>query len=243
MSVTRFSVDHPVAVVAVTIVVIVIGAMAALDLAIVSAILGLAQIGTAAPTIPLVDVFVFLPIGFASRVVGLVLREFGVVVGFATLVSLLVSFTLTPLLASRWSLRKGDAPERALLSFAGHGGFVSNWYERRALPWALAHPIAVIVTCCVLLFAAFALVVLGVVGGEVLPRSQTGSMTARDADRNNRSRQWAYEPGRGPTIALRTAVAFNPVEIVIRENQYAQEYQRVDHEHDAIATGRMGNAG
>jgi HAE1 family hydrophobic/amphiphilic exporter-1 len=144
-----------------------------------SAILGRAQIGTAAVTITLVDVVVFLPIGFASGVVGRVLREFGVVVGFATLVSLLVSFTLTPLLASRWSLRKGDdALERALRSFAGRFDFVSNWYERRALPWALAQPVAVIVTCCALLFAAFTLVVLGVVGGEVLPRSQTGSLTA-----------------------------------------------------------------
>lgn len=64
-----------------------------------AAIVGRTQIGTAAVAITLVDVVVFLPIGFAAGLVGRVLREFGLVVAFATLVSLLVSFTLTPLLA------------------------------------------------------------------------------------------------------------------------------------------------
>ena len=42
------------------------------------------------------------PIAFMSGIVGQYFREFGLVIVSATLFSLFVSFTLTPLLASRW---------------------------------------------------------------------------------------------------------------------------------------------
>ena len=44
-----------------------------------------------------------------SGIVGAFMREFGLVVVFATAFSLLVSFTLTPLLAARWALPKNAA--------------------------------------------------------------------------------------------------------------------------------------
>ena len=52
----------------------------------------------------MVDVVVFLPIAFMSGIVGAYLREYGAVVVTATLFSLFVSFTLTPLLAAKWSV-------------------------------------------------------------------------------------------------------------------------------------------
>lgn len=144
-----------------------------------AAIIGRTQIGNAAVAITLVDVVVFLPIGFASGVVGRVLREFGLVVAFATLVSLLVSFTLTPLLAARWSLQdRDDALERRLRALTGNLSVVARWYVDRALPAALARPAVVIVTCVLLLIAALALVPLGFIGAEVVPPSENGSLTA-----------------------------------------------------------------
>ncbi|HLY01290.1 MAG TPA: efflux RND transporter permease subunit, partial [Candidatus Cybelea sp.] len=54
---------------------------------------------------------VFLPIAFMSGIVGAYLREYGAVVVTATLFSLFVSFTLTPLLAAKWSvLSRSEAP-------------------------------------------------------------------------------------------------------------------------------------
>ena len=50
----------------------------------------------------LVDVVVFAPIAFMSGITGQYFRQFGLVIISATLFSLFVSFTLTPLLASRW---------------------------------------------------------------------------------------------------------------------------------------------
>jgi hydrophobic/amphiphilic exporter-1 (mainly G- bacteria), HAE1 family len=76
-----------------------------------AAITGRTEIGGAAVAITMVDVVVFLPIAFMSGIVGAYLREYGAVVVTATLFSLFVSFTLTPLLAAKWSvLTRSEAP-------------------------------------------------------------------------------------------------------------------------------------
>ncbi len=80
-----------------------------------AAITGRTEIGGAAVAITMVDVVVFLPIAFMSGIVGSYLREYGAVVVTATLFSLFVSFTLTPLLAAKWSvLNRSEAPPRWL---------------------------------------------------------------------------------------------------------------------------------
>ncbi|HEY8321478.1 MAG TPA: efflux RND transporter permease subunit [Candidatus Baltobacteraceae bacterium] len=76
-----------------------------------AAINGRTEIGGAAIAITMVDVVVFLPIAFLPGIVGKYLKEFALVVVVATMFSLLVSFTLTPLLAGRWSiLKRSTAP-------------------------------------------------------------------------------------------------------------------------------------
>ncbi len=71
---------------------------------------GRSEIGLAAITITLVDVVVFVPVAFMGGIVGQFFRAFGITVATATLFSLLVSFTLTPMLASRW-FRAGEQVE------------------------------------------------------------------------------------------------------------------------------------
>ncbi|TAE49532.1 MAG: efflux RND transporter permease subunit, partial [Bacteroidetes bacterium] len=63
---------------------------------------GRSEIGFTAVAITLVDVVVFLPMAFTGGLIGNILKEFALVVVFSTLMSLLVSFTLTPMLASIW---------------------------------------------------------------------------------------------------------------------------------------------
>jgi HAE1 family hydrophobic/amphiphilic exporter-1 len=67
-----------------------------------AAINGRSEIGKAAIAITLVDVVVYTPIAFMTGFIGALFRDFGLVIATATLFSLLVSFTLTPLLASKW---------------------------------------------------------------------------------------------------------------------------------------------
>ena len=63
---------------------------------------------------------------FMSGVTGQYFRQFGLVVVAATLFSLVVSFTLTPLLASRW-LRAHNPSSRSPLAFFGR--YWDRWFE------------------------------------------------------------------------------------------------------------------
>ncbi|HLK70878.1 MAG TPA: efflux RND transporter permease subunit, partial [Steroidobacteraceae bacterium] len=75
---------------------------------VLAALNGRSEIGLAALTITMVDVVVYVPIALVAGISGEFIRPFALVVAFATLTSLAVSFTLTPLLASRF-LHPGDA--------------------------------------------------------------------------------------------------------------------------------------
>ena len=60
------------------------------------------EIGLAVLATTLSLVAVFLPVAFMSGIVGRFLKSFGMTMAFSILVSMLVSFTLTPMLSSRW---------------------------------------------------------------------------------------------------------------------------------------------
>lgn len=87
-----------------------------------AALNGRSEIGLAAITITLVDVVVFVPIAFMGGISGKFFRSFGITVATATLFSLLVSFTLTPMLASRW-FRMGEHVEARSGLFAAFDRF------------------------------------------------------------------------------------------------------------------------
>jgi HAE1 family hydrophobic/amphiphilic exporter-1 len=60
------------------------------------------EIGLAVLATTLSLIAVFLPVAFMSGIVGRFLKSFGMTMAFSILVSMLVSFTLTPMLSSRW---------------------------------------------------------------------------------------------------------------------------------------------
>ncbi|EKQ57338.1 MULTISPECIES: efflux RND transporter permease subunit [unclassified Clostridium] len=68
---------------------------------IAAAIEGRREVGMAAIAITLCDVVVFAPVSFVSGLVGQMFREFGLTIVAATMFSLIVSFTITPMLSSR----------------------------------------------------------------------------------------------------------------------------------------------
>ncbi len=67
---------------------------------------GTAEVGLAVSATTLSLVAVFIPLAFIPGITGRFLNSFGVTMAFAIMVSLLVSFTLTPVLCARW-LRPG----------------------------------------------------------------------------------------------------------------------------------------
>src|SRR5207244_3794834 len=141
-----------------------------------AAINGRAEIGLAAVAITLVDVVVFVPVGLVTGQIGSFFREFGFTIAAATLFSLVVSFTLTPMLAGRL-LRRQEDEDRALFGFAGlwNRGFrrLERGY-RRALQFGLGHRLLVVLGAAASLAFGVFLVTSGRVPTEFFPRNDQG---------------------------------------------------------------------
>ncbi len=75
-----------------------------------AAIYATKEIGLAVLATTLSLLAVFLPVAFMNSIPGRFLRSFGLTMGAAIAISLFVSFTLTPMLASRW-LKLDTRPE------------------------------------------------------------------------------------------------------------------------------------
>ncbi len=85
-----------------------------------AAIHGTREIGLAVLATTLSLIAVFLPVAFMAGIVGRFLKSFGLTMSFAIAVSLLVSFTLTPMMSARWLKHKvdtahGGAPKKSVL--------------------------------------------------------------------------------------------------------------------------------
>lgn len=106
-----------------------------------AALNGRGEIGNAAIIITLVDVVVFLPMIWMGGIIGMFLKAFGLTVAVATLFSLLVSFTVTPWLTSRW-YRLGEDVEtrRGLFLLLDRGLHALDRGYRKVLDWALGTP-------------------------------------------------------------------------------------------------------
>ncbi|HQP84903.1 MAG TPA: efflux RND transporter permease subunit [Thermoanaerobaculia bacterium] len=110
---------------------------------------GTAEIGLAVLATTLSIVAVFVPVAFMKGIMGRFFFQFGITVAFAVLVSLFVSFTLDPMLSSRWvdpdveRIGNRHAVARALDRF-------NDWFDRTAdgykvlIAWALDHRKAVL---------------------------------------------------------------------------------------------------
>ena len=124
-----------------------------------AAITGRGEIGLAALTLTAVDLVVFVPIAFMGGIIGEFFRSFGVSISVAVLISLFISFTLTPMLASRW-FRKGESLESTGEGGRGFAAAFDRGYHRfqefyRSILRAfLRHPWIVVIVGNLILVAA-----------------------------------------------------------------------------------------
>jgi len=145
-----------------------------------AALNGRSEIGLAAIAITLIDVVVYAPVAFMSGIVGQFFQQFGLVIVAATLFSLFVSFTLTPMLASRW-LRLTDRASRSPLAVfgrlweAGYDRLVAVY--RVVLAWGLRFRWAVVLLGVVSFAAGIALVATNQIGTEFIPSADQGQFT------------------------------------------------------------------
>ncbi len=116
-------------------------------------------------------VAVFVPVAFMGGAIGKFFYQFGLTVAWAVLVSLFVSFTLTPMLAAWW-----QSPRRRDPKARGRGllGRLEVLY-RGALSYVLRHRLATVAVAALSTAAAFALFPL--VGGSVMPENDEAEFT------------------------------------------------------------------
>ncbi len=108
---------------------------------------------------------IFIPVAFMGGRVGRFFSSFGFVVGFALLMSMFVSFTLTPMLCSRF-LRMPAADQRG--SKSGLFWRLTEWGYLACLRWSLKHR-WVIVLASLLVFLSTP-IIYGALGKDFVPR-------------------------------------------------------------------------
>ena len=140
------------------------------------------EIGFTAIAITMVDIVVFLPLSLVSGMIGHMMKEFSLVIVFSTVMSLFVSFTVTPLLASRFG-RVQDLTKKSVL------GYFSSWIEsvfrkllntyENTLHWALNHRkiIYLMTTCMVAL--SISLLGMGLVGTAFMNDGDQGEFVVK----------------------------------------------------------------
>ncbi len=143
---------------------------------------GTQEIGLAVLATTLSIVAVFLPIGYMDGTIGSFFHEFGITVVIAVLVSMFVSFTLDPMLSSRW-----HDPDTAKPMEERWGSTLLIWFERQVeafsdtyqslLQKALRHRIitlAIAVSTFVI-----SLMIVPIIGSEFVPQSDSSEINIK----------------------------------------------------------------
>lgn len=137
------------------------------------------EIGFTAMAITLVDVVVFLPLAMSGGMIGSILREFSLVVVFSTLMSLFVSFTVTPMLASRFGkiakLNPNTLWGKINLGFENMIDSVKESYGK-LLAVVLTKKRYLLSGVILLIVGSLMLVVKGFIGASFIPSGDRGEL-------------------------------------------------------------------
>jgi HAE1 family hydrophobic/amphiphilic exporter-1 len=138
-----------------------------------AAIQGTREVALAVMATTLSLVVIFLPIAFMNGYAKRFINPFGWTMAFAILVSMLVSFTLTPMLSSRF-LSVKDAVADHKTKEGGFFHWLDQWYMRQ-VNWALDHPWAIVAISAITFLLTFPL--NRMVGREFVPNEDMGEWT------------------------------------------------------------------
>ena len=134
-----------------------------------AAIAGTREVSLAVLATTISLVVIFLPVAFMNGYARQFINPFGWTMAFAIMVSLLVSFTLTPMLSARWlKMARDDHKTKESYLFV--------WIDRgytRSLRWAMAHPWTVVGLSALVLASTVPL--NGMVGRSFIPNEDASS--------------------------------------------------------------------
>jgi Cation/multidrug efflux pump len=135
-------------------------------------------------------VAVFVPVAFMGGIIGRFFYQFGITVAWAVLVSLFVSFTLTPMLSAWWGVNPhkgsgehghGDAKRPNILT-RGIARF-NDWFDSQAVKyrsvirWALGHRKTTLAIAAAAFFGTIPL--FAFIGGGFMPDSDNGEFVVQ----------------------------------------------------------------
>jgi HAE1 family hydrophobic/amphiphilic exporter-1 len=138
---------------------------------------GASEIGFTVISITLVIVVVFLPIALSTGLVADILRQFCMVIVVSVILSLITSFTVVPLLTSRFGklehIQGKNIFQRFILWFEEQLKKFTRWISG-ILEWSLDHKLITMVIVLVLFVSSFMLVGKGYIAGEFFPKADRG---------------------------------------------------------------------
>jgi HAE1 family hydrophobic/amphiphilic exporter-1 len=184
---------------------------------------GTREIFLAVMTSSFVIVAVFVPVAFMGGIIGKFFYQFGITVAWAVLVSLFVSFTLTPMLSAWWGVNPhsgegGNLVTRQITRF-------NNWFDvqanryRGVIGWALNHRKTTLLIAAGSLVAAFLL--FPFIGGGFMPDSDNSEFVVQ------------FETPEGSSLAYTRSKA-DQIDRMVRE------IDGVDYVYTAIGAGAIG---
>jgi len=138
-----------------------------------AAIQGTREVALAVMATTLSLVVIFLPIAFMNGYAKRFINPFGWTMAFSIMVSMLVSFTLTPMLSSRF-LKLSDAVADHKTKEKGFFHWLDNWYSRQ-VAWAVDHSGVIIAVSAAVLLLTVPL--NRMVGREFAPDEDLGEWT------------------------------------------------------------------
>ena len=184
---------------------------------------GTAEITVAVMASTLTNIVVFLPIASMSSMVGGFLKEFALTVTFATIFSLISSFTITPMLASL-IIPEGKHDSRWGLKFDAAFEKFSNLYQRFMSGVLKSKPrsFGILVISVLMLIGSFFLVPS--LGFELMPQMDQGNVSV--------------------SIELPEGYSLDETAKVVEEiNNRAKEYPEVQHIISTIGSQGFINTG
>lgn len=194
---------------------------------------GRAEIGFTAIAITLVDIVVFVPMALSGGMIGNILREFSLVVVFSTLMSLVVSFTLTPLLASRFAalvhLSKDSWYGKFFLGFEEIIERLKVAYGN-ILAWALSHKRYVLIGVLALFIASFALIPGGFIGTAFVSPSDRGELNI------------SLEMAPGTPLAQTNQMVFEAEKMVMAHPEVEKVFSNVGTQSGNALTGNTATS-
>ncbi len=197
-----------------------------------AAIEGRSEIGFTAIAITLVDVVVFVPLALSGGLIGNILREFALVVVCSTLMSLLVCFTVTPMLAAHFGKVQHLNPKTLW-------GKVNIWFENlitslregytNILKWALSHKRWVLGGTLVLFFGSFGLFAGGFIGSSFISPSDRGELSIH------------IELAPQTSVYQTNLVSRQIEEILFQQPEVVNVFSNIGYSSTGVATSSNGN--